>query len=66
MEMVIQTVGKPRIDEKKVTMVSPRSGLDRGSLCDYTGSWCGTGTLLSIYSPDLVSARKEFLLAMKI
>jgi len=68
MEMVIQTVGKLEFDEKKVTMVSPKiGGWIEDLYVDYTGKLVRKGQpLLSIYSPDLVSAQEEFLLAMKI
>ena len=68
MEKVIQTVGKLEFDEKKITTVSPKiGGWIEELYVDYTGKMVRKGQpLLSIYSPDLVSAQEEFLLALKI
>jgi len=68
MEKVIQTVGKLEFDEKKITTVSPKiGGWIEDLYVDYTGKLVRKGQpLLSIYSPDLVSAQEEFLLALKI
>ena len=67
-ERVIQTVGRLEFDEKKVTAVSPKiGGWIEDLYVDYTGKMVRKGQpLLSIYSPDLVSAQEEFLLALKI
>ncbi len=68
MEKVIQTVGKLEFDEKKITTVSPKiGGWIEDLYVDYTGKMVRKGQpMLSIYSPDLVSAQEEFLLALKI
>ena len=68
MEKVIQTVGKLEFDEKKITTVSPKiGGWIEDLYVDYTGKLVRKGQpLLSIYSPDLVSAQEEFLLALRI
>ena len=68
MEKVVQTVGKLEFDEKKITTVSPKiGGWVEDLYVDYTGKMVRKGQpLLSIYSPDLVSAQEEFLLALKI
>ena len=67
-EKVIQTVGKLEFDEKKIATVSPKiGGWIEDLYVDYTGKMVRKGQpLLSIYSPDLVSAQEEFLLALKI
>ncbi len=68
MEKVILTVGKLEFDEKKIATVSPKiGGWIEDLYVDYTGKMVRKGQpLLSIYSPDLVSAQEEFLLALKI
>ena len=68
MEKVILTVGKLEFDEKKIATVSPKiGGWVEDLYVDYTGKMVRKGQpLLSIYSPDLVSAQEEFLLALKI
>lgn len=68
MEKVIQTVGKLDFDEKKITTVSPKiGGWIEDLYVDYSGKLVRKDQpLLSIYSPDLVSAQEEFLLALKI
>ncbi len=68
MEKVVQTVGKLEFDEKKIAAVSPKiGGWVEDLYVDYTGKMVRKGQpLLSIYSPDLVSAQEEFLLALKI
>src|SRR4030042_596648 len=68
MEKVVQTVGKLEFDEKKNATVSPKiGGWVEDLYVDYTGKMVRKGQpLLSIYSPDLVSAQEEFLLALKI
>jgi Cu(I)/Ag(I) efflux system membrane fusion protein len=68
MEKVIQTVGKLEFDEKKIAMVSSKiGGWVEELYVDYTGKMVRKGQpLLSIYSPDLVSAQEEYLLALKI
>lgn len=68
LEMVIRTVGKLEFEEKKITTISPKiGGWIEDLYVDYTGKMVRKGQpLLSIYSPDLVSAQEEFLLALKI
>jgi len=68
MEMVIRTVGKLEFEEKKITTISPKiGGWIEDLYADYTGKMVRKGQpLLSIYSPELVSAQEEFLLALKI
>lgn len=68
LEKVIQTVGKLEFDEKKISMVSPKiGGWVEELYVDYTGKMVRKEQpLLSIYSPDLVSAQEEFLLALRI
>jgi RND family efflux transporter MFP subunit len=68
MEKVIQTVGKLEFDEKKITAVSSKiGGWIEDLYVDYTGKLVRKGQpLLSLYSPDLVSAQEEFLVALKI
>ena len=68
LERVIRTVGRMEFDEKKISTVSPKvGGWIEELYVDYTGKMVRKGQpLLSIYSPDLVSAQEEFLLALKI
>ena len=68
MEKVIRTVGRVEFDEKKVSAVSPKiGGWIEDLYVDYTGKMVRKGQpLLSIYSPDLVSAQEEFLLGLKV
>jgi multidrug efflux pump subunit AcrA (membrane-fusion protein) len=68
LEKVIQTVGRVDFDEKKVFAVNPKiGGWIEELYVDYTGKMVRKGQpLLSIYSPDLVSAQEEFLLALKL
>jgi Cu(I)/Ag(I) efflux system membrane fusion protein len=68
MEKVIQTVGKLEFDEKKISTVSPKfGGWVEDLYVDYTGKMVRKDQpLLSVYSPDLVSAQEEYLLALKI
>ncbi len=68
LERGIRTVGRLEFDEKKITTVSPKiGGWVEDLYVDYTGKMVRKGQpLLSIYSPDLVSAQEEFLLALKI
>ena len=54
-------------DEKKVSMVNPKiGGWIEDLYVDYTGKMVHKGQpLLSIYSPELVAAQEEVLLALK-
>ncbi len=67
MERVIRTVGRLEFDEKKVSTVNPKiGGWIEELYVDYTGKMVRKGQpLLSIYSPELVSAQEELLLALK-
>jgi multidrug efflux pump subunit AcrA (membrane-fusion protein) len=68
LEKVIRTVGRLEFDEKKITAISLKiGGWVEDLYVDYTGKMVRKGQpLLSVYSPDLVSAQEEFLLALKI
>jgi Cu(I)/Ag(I) efflux system membrane fusion protein len=67
LERIIRTVGKLDFDEKKISTVNPKIGGWIDELyVDYTGKMVRKGQpLLSIYSPELVSAQEELLLALK-
>jgi Cu(I)/Ag(I) efflux system membrane fusion protein len=67
LERVIRTVGRMEFDEKKVSTVNPKiGGWIEELYVDYTGKLVRKGQpLLSIYSPDLVAAQEEVLLALK-
>jgi Cu(I)/Ag(I) efflux system membrane fusion protein len=67
LERVIRTVGKLEFDEKKISTINPKIGGWIDELyVDYTGKMVRKGQpLLSIYSPELVSAQEEVLLALK-
>jgi Cu(I)/Ag(I) efflux system membrane fusion protein len=67
LEKVIRTVGRMEFDEKRVSTVNPKiGGWIEDLFVDYTGKLVRKGQpLLSIYSPDLVSAQEEVLLALK-
>jgi len=67
LERNIRTVGMLAFDEKKISTVNPKIGGWIDELyVDYTGKMVRKGqALLSIYSPELVSAQEEVLLALK-
>jgi Cu(I)/Ag(I) efflux system membrane fusion protein len=67
LEKVIRTVGRMEYDEKKITTVSPKiGGWIEDLYVDYTGKMVRKGQpLLSLYSPELVSAQEEVLLGLK-
>jgi membrane fusion protein, copper/silver efflux system len=67
LEKVIRTVGRLEFDEKKISTVNPKiGGWIEELYVDYTGKMVRKGQpLLSIYSPELVSAQEEVLLALK-
>lgn len=67
LERVIRTVGRMDFDEKKISTVNPKiGGWIEELYVDYTGKMVRKGQpLLSIYSPELVSAQEEVLLALK-
>lgn len=63
----IRTVGRVDVDETRLAYVNTKiAGWVRKLHVDYTGKVVKKGEpLLSIYSPDLVSAQEEYLLALK-
>ena len=63
----IRTVGKVDVDETRLAYVNTKiAGWVRKLHVDYTGKEVKKGEpLLSIYSPDLLSAQEEYLLALK-
>ena len=67
LERAIRTVGRFEFDEKKLSTVNPKiGGWIEELYVDYTGKMVRKGQpLLSIYSPDLVAAQEEVLLALK-
>jgi len=67
MERIVRTVGRLEFDEKKISTVNPKiGGWIEELYVDYTGKMVRKGQpLLSIYSPELVSAQEEVLLALK-
>ncbi len=67
LEKVIRTVGRIDYDEKRVFTVSPKiGGWIEDLYVDFTGKQVKRGEpLLTIYSPDLVSAQEEYLIALR-
>jgi Cu(I)/Ag(I) efflux system membrane fusion protein len=67
LEKIIRTVGRMEFDEKKISTVNPKiGGWIEDLYVDYTGKMVRKGQpLLSIYSPELVAAQEEVLLALK-
>ncbi len=63
----IRTVGRVEVNETKLAFVNTKiSGWVKKLYIDYTGQHVKKGQpLLSLYSPDLVSAQEEYLLAFK-
>ncbi|MDH4120560.1 MAG: efflux RND transporter periplasmic adaptor subunit [Deltaproteobacteria bacterium] len=63
----IQTLGLVAYNEEKLARLHPKSdGWVEKLFVDKTGERVKKGTiLLSVYSPDLVSAQEEYLLALK-
>jgi Cu(I)/Ag(I) efflux system membrane fusion protein len=63
----IRTVGKVDVNETKLAFVNTKiSGWVKKLYIDYTGQHVKKGQpLLSLYSPDLVSAQEEYLLALQ-
>jgi len=63
----IRTVGKVDYDEKKLYYVNTKiSGWVDNLYVDYTGKFVKKGEpLLDIYSPELVSAEEEYIIALK-
>ncbi len=67
LDRVIRTVGRMEFDEKKIFTVNPKiGGWIEELYIDYTGKMVRKGQpLLTIYSPELVAAQEEVLLALK-
>jgi Cu(I)/Ag(I) efflux system membrane fusion protein len=67
LEKIIRTVGRMEFDEKKISTVNPKiGGWIEDLYVDYTGKMVHKGQpLLTIYSPELVAAQEEVLLALK-
>jgi len=63
----MRTVGKIEVDETKLAFVNTKvAGWVKKLFVDYTGKEVVKGQpLLSIYSPDLVTAQEEYLLALR-
>ncbi len=63
----VRTVGKVEPDETRLAFVNTKiSGWVKKLYIDYTGQQVVKGQpLLSIYSPDLVTAQEEYLLALR-
>jgi len=64
---VVNAVGKIEYDEQKLFNVNPKvSGWIEQLYVDYTGKMVRRGQpLFSIYSPELVTTQREYLLALK-
>jgi RND family efflux transporter MFP subunit len=67
LETTIRTVGTLAYDETRVTEIHPKiSGWVERVFVDYVGKHVSRGQpLFTIYSPELVSTQKEYLLALK-
>jgi membrane fusion protein, copper/silver efflux system len=63
----IRTVGKVEPDETRLAFVNTKiAGWVKKLYVDYTGQQVAKGQpLLSIYSPDLVTAQEEYLIALR-
>jgi Cu(I)/Ag(I) efflux system membrane fusion protein len=63
----IRTVGKVEVDETRLAFVNTKvSGWVKKLFVNFTGDRVEKGQpLLSIYSPDLVTAQEEYLLALR-
>lgn len=63
----IHTVGRVEYDERKLTLVALKTaGWVQDLYVDYTGELVKKGQpLFTIYSPDLVTAQEEYLLALR-
>ncbi len=68
MERTIRTTGNVAYDETRLTTVAPRfMGFVERLHVDFTGQAVRRGQpLLEIYSPDLVAAQEELLLALRM
>jgi Cu(I)/Ag(I) efflux system membrane fusion protein len=67
LDKTIRTVGKVAPDETRLAYVNTKvAGWVKKLSIDYTGQMVKKGQpLLSLYSPDLVTAQEEYLLALK-
>ncbi|MCX8118472.1 MAG: efflux RND transporter periplasmic adaptor subunit [Desulfobacterota bacterium] len=67
LEKVIRTVGRVDFDERKVVTISSKTGGWIEELyVDFTGRFVRQGEpLLTLYSPELVSAQEEYLIALR-
>ncbi|MDH4264733.1 MAG: efflux RND transporter periplasmic adaptor subunit [Deltaproteobacteria bacterium] len=67
LDKVIRTVGRIDYDEKRLVTISPKiGGWIEDLYVDFTGKYVKRGErLLTIYSPDLVSAQEEYLIALR-
>ncbi len=67
LEKQIRTVGKVDVDETRLAYVNTKvAGWVKKLFVDYTGKEVRKGQpLLSLYSPDLVTAQEEYLLALR-
>jgi membrane fusion protein, copper/silver efflux system len=67
LEKIIRTVGRVDYDERKVVTVSPKiGGWIEDLYVDFTGRFVRQGeSLLTIYSPELVSTQEEYLIALR-
>lgn len=67
MHKMIRTVGKVDVDETRLAYVNTKiAGWVTKLYVDYTGKEVKKGQpLLSLYSPDLVTAQEEYLLALR-
>lgn len=66
-EKVIRAVGRIDMDERKLAVVNLRvGGWIQDLLVDFTGKYVEKGQpLFTLYSPELVSAQEEYLLALR-
>lgn len=63
----VRAVGRVDYDEERIVRLHPKTaGWIEALYVDKTGQWIGKDTdLLSIYSPQLVSAQQEYILALQ-
>lgn len=68
LETEVRTVGTVTIDESRVVKISPKfGGFAERLYVNVTGQRVGRGTpLLEVYSPELVAAQHELLLAQRL
>jgi Cu(I)/Ag(I) efflux system membrane fusion protein len=66
-EKLIRTVGRIDYDEKRLVTISPKiGGWIEELYVNFTGKYVRQGEpLLTIYSPELVSAQEEYLIALR-